>query len=250
MNKSFEGKVVFITGANSGIGEATAAAFVEAGATVFATARRTQALEEARKRHPKIHWLLNDVTKAKDVKATVESVFKEAARIDVVVNNAAVAIFGPLEAATEDSLRSQFEANVFGPTYVTQAALPALKASKGQIINISSAAGHKAAPGAAHYGATKAALESMTKSWALELAPHGIRVNALAPGPTDTPVFAKIGGSPEAAAAIMAAFVKQVPLGRAASTDEMARWVVSMADPTVTFMTGQVLSIDGGMGLT
>jgi NAD(P)-dependent dehydrogenase (short-subunit alcohol dehydrogenase family) len=133
---------------------------------------------------------------------------------------------------------------------VTQAALPALKANQGTIINISSAAGHKAVPGAAHYGATKAAVESLTRSWALEFAPAGVRVNAIAPGPVDTPVFDKAGFPAEMIPAVKASFVKQVPLGRMASTDEVARWVVAIAEPKVTWITGQVFSVDGGMSLT
>jgi NAD(P)-dependent dehydrogenase (short-subunit alcohol dehydrogenase family) len=117
-------------------------------------------------------------------------------------------------------------------------------------VNISSAAGHKPAPGAAHYGATKAAIESLTRSWALELAPEGIRVNAIAPGPVDTPGFDKSGIAPEMLAGVKAAFVEQVPLGRMGSAAEVARWVVAIADPGVTWLTGQVLSIDGGMSLT
>jgi NAD(P)-dependent dehydrogenase (short-subunit alcohol dehydrogenase family) len=126
----------------------------------------------------------------------------------------------------------------------------ALEVSRGTIVNISSAAGHKAAPGAAHYGASKAALESLTRSWALELAPHGIRVNAIAPGPTETPVFRKAGLPEEMVQPVKEAFVKQVPLGRMASTEEVVRWVVAIAEPSGTWVTGQVLSIDGGMSLT
>jgi NAD(P)-dependent dehydrogenase (short-subunit alcohol dehydrogenase family) len=248
--KAYEGKVVLVTGASSGIGEATVVAFQEAGATVFGVARRKEMLEAARALHPKIHWLLADVSQASQIVPAVEQVAREAGRLDVVVNNAAIFFFTPLEQSSEESVRRQFEVNVFGPTFVTQAALPALKASRGTIVNISSAVGHKPAPGAAHYGATKAALESLTRSWALELAPHGIRVNAVAPGPTETPAFEKAGLPPEMVAAAKAAFVKQVPLGRIASSDEIARWVVAIADPSVTWMTGEVLRIDGGMSLT
>ncbi|WP_394830429.1 SDR family oxidoreductase [Pendulispora rubella] len=246
---SFEGKVVLVTGANSGIGEAAVRAFQEAGANVFAIVRRQDALEIARTRHPKIHWLLADVSKSGDVKAAVETVVREAGRLDAVVNNAALFYPTPIEHSAEDLVRRQFEANVYGPTYVLQAALPALKEHRGTVVNISSAAGHMPAPKAAHYAATKAALESLTRSWALELAPHGVRVNAIAPGPTETPVFEKTGLPAEAVPGLKETFKKMVPLGRMATTDEVARWIVAIADPSVTWLTGQVLSVDGGMSL-
>jgi NAD(P)-dependent dehydrogenase (short-subunit alcohol dehydrogenase family) len=250
MSKGFEGKVVLVTGANSGIGETAAVRLQEAGATVFGLARREDAVAAARSRHPRIHWLLADVTNEAQVSAAVESAVKEGGRLDVLVNNAGIGAFVPLEQSTAEIVRSQFEVNVFGLTFVTRAALAALKASRGSIMNIGSAAGHKPMPSGSHYGATKAAVESLTRSWAVELAPFGVRVNAIAPGPTDTPVFEKLGVPKEAIGAVKAQFVKQVPLGRIATTDEIVHWIVALADPSVTWVTGQVLSIDGGMSLT
>ena len=244
MAKAYEEKVVLVTGANAGIGETIAAAFEKAGASVYAMARRKDALESARARHPGIHWLLADVSQPSQVATAVQALVREAGRLDVVVNNAGVFTFAPLEQTTEEMLRSQFDVNVFGATFVAQAALPALKASRGSIVNISSAAGHKPAPGASHYGATKAALESLTRSWALELAAAGVRVNAIAPGPIETAGFKKL--APE----VQQAFVSQAPLGRAGTEEEIAHWVVAIADPSVTWVTGQVLSIDGGMSLS
>ncbi|HEY3803729.1 MAG TPA: SDR family oxidoreductase [Kofleriaceae bacterium] len=249
MTSTFENKVALVTGANSGIGEAAAVALQAAGARVFATARRKDALESARAKHPRLSWLLVDVTKPDQVDHAIATITKEAGRLDVVVNNAAIFVFASLDASSDADIRAQFEINVLGTDRVTRAALPALRASKGSIINISSAAGHKPVANASHYGATKAAIESLTKSWALELAPHGVRVNAIAPGPTETAGFAKLAPSAEMLPVVRDAFVKNVPLGRMASPAEVARWIVTLADPANTWMTGEILAIDGGMSL-
>jgi len=250
MTQSYAGKVVVVTGANSGIGETVAVQFEQAGAKVFGVARRKEALEAARAKHPLVSWLLADVAQASQINAALEAAVKEAGRLDVLVNNAGTFALGSVEQSAEQMIRSLFESNVFGLVFSTQAALAALKASKGTIVNISSAAGHKPIPGGSIYAATKAAVESLTRSWALELASSGVRVNAIAPGPTETPVFEKIGLPAEMVPEVKKEFVKQVPLGRIASTDEVARWVLQVADPSVTWLTGQVLSIDGGMSLT
>jgi NAD(P)-dependent dehydrogenase (short-subunit alcohol dehydrogenase family) len=247
--QSFQGKVVLVSGASSGIGEAAVAKLAAAGATVFGLARRAS-VEAARARNPKVRWLIGDVGKPGDNAAAVRTVLADAGRLDALVNNAAIFEIGPIEASSEPLIRSQFETNVLGLTFLTQAALPALIESKGSILNLSSAAGHKPVPGAAIYGATKAAVESLTRSWALELAPKGVRVNALCPGPTETPVFGKLPIPAEMVPHVKAQFTAQVPLGRMASTDEVAHWIVAMIDPAVTWMTGAILSIDGGMSLT
>ena len=247
--KTFEGKVVLVTGANSGIGEAAAIAFQQAGATTFGIARRKDAIEAARAKHPAIKWLHGDVANAQQMAAAVASIVAEAGRLDVLVNNAAVFEIGPLGQSSEKMIRTQFDINVVGLVLATQAALPALTASRGTIVNLSSAAGHKAVPGGSIYAATKAAVESLTKSWALELAPLGIRVNAVAPGPTETPVFTKSIPA-EMVPAVRAQFTAQVPLGRMAEASEIATWIVQIAEPSVTWMTGNILNIDGGMTLT
>lgn len=250
MAPRFDGKRVLVTGANSGIGLAAAQGFAQEGARVYGLVRRPEAIEAARPSVPNAHWLLADVSSFEEVKTAVETLVREAGGLDVLVNNAAIFRFAPLEQASEALVRSHFEINVLGTSFVTQAALPALKASRGTIVNVGSAAGHKPAPGGSHYAATKAAVESLTLSWALELAPVGVRVNAVAPGPTETPGFDKMGIPAEAVPAVKAQFLEQVPLRRIGTPEEVARWILAIADPNVTWMTGEVLRIDGGMSLT
>ncbi|NVB85616.1 MAG: SDR family oxidoreductase [Kofleriaceae bacterium] len=241
--RSFQDKAVLVTGASSGIGEAAVAQLRHAGATVFGLVRRTDALEASKASHPDVRWLLGDVTRPDDCSAAMQVVLDQVGRLDVLVNNAGIFVYGSLENISEQSIRNHFETNVLGLIFMTQAALPALTASRGSIINVSSAAGHKAVPGNSIYGATKAAVESLTTSWALELAPKGIRVNAVSPGPTESAGFAKMTARDREET------VAQVPLGRKASADEVAHWIVAIADPGSTWMTGENLRIDGGMSL-
>lgn len=131
MNERFDGKVVLVTGANSGIGEAAAAQFAKAGATVFGIGRRKDALEEARARHPNIKWLMADVAKPNEARAMVEAVVTEGGRLDVVVNNAGIGTFGPLEALTDVQVREQFEVNVFGVSAITGGGPPRAQGEQG-----------------------------------------------------------------------------------------------------------------------
>jgi NAD(P)-dependent dehydrogenase (short-subunit alcohol dehydrogenase family) len=127
-----------------------------------------------------------DAADPQDASRTIGTVIERRERLDVLVNNAGAGAILPFEAATPLAITHIFAVNVFGPSLLTTAALHYLKASSGNIVNVSSTFGHKAAPALSHYGASKAALEYMTRSWALELASEGIRVNAVAAGPTET----------------------------------------------------------------
>jgi NAD(P)-dependent dehydrogenase (short-subunit alcohol dehydrogenase family) len=173
------GKVVIITGGSSGIGRAAALSFAEQGAKVLVTGRRASLLEETSSAHPGIAGLVADVALPDDAGRTVAKVIELWGHLDVLVNNAGAGAILPLAEATADKIASIFAVNVLGPCLIAAAALPHLARSKGSIVNISSTFGHKAAAGFSHYAASKAALEHLTRCWALELAPQGIRVMPL-----------------------------------------------------------------------
>jgi NAD(P)-dependent dehydrogenase (short-subunit alcohol dehydrogenase family) len=243
-------KVVIVTGGSSGIGRAAALAFAKLGAKVIITARRAAALEEAAAEHPNIFGLVADAAVPDDAARTIAKAVEEWGYLDVLVNNAGAGAILPLADATADRITSIFAVNVLGPSLLAAAALPYLTAAKGTIINVSSTFGHKPASGLSHYAASKAALEHLTRCWALELAPQGVRVNAVAAGPTESRALTGMMGlSPEQAAAIKDQERERIPLKRRGDPDDVARWIVQLADPTNDWVTGQVIAVDGGLGL-
>jgi NAD(P)-dependent dehydrogenase (short-subunit alcohol dehydrogenase family) len=241
--KMFDQQVVIVTGASSGIGEAAALAFHAAGANVFGFASSEASRAAAHAKHPAIEWLAADLTRRPQIDAAVEAVTRAAGRLDVLVNNAGIYKFAALPASTDELVRSQFEINVFGVIALTQACLPALLASQGSIVNVSSTAAHKPMRDQSVYGATKAAVEALTRSWALELGAQRVRVNAVSPGPTETPGIARLL-PPELLAAARAHITSLVPLGRIATPDDIAHWIVALADPRASWLTGQVIALD------
>jgi NAD(P)-dependent dehydrogenase (short-subunit alcohol dehydrogenase family) len=171
--------------------------------------------------------------------------------LDVLVNNAGAGALLPLQDATLERITDILAVNVVGPSLLTAAALPHLAVSKGVVINVSSTFGHKPAADLSHYAASKAALEHLTRCWALEMAPQGIRVNAVAAGPTESGALTGMMGlSPEDAAVIEAAERDQIPLKRRGNPHDVVRWIMHLADPAAEWVTGQVIAVDGGLGLT
>jgi NAD(P)-dependent dehydrogenase (short-subunit alcohol dehydrogenase family) len=153
--------------------------------------------------------------------------------------------------ATAERIMQIFAVNVVGPSLLTAAALPYLSAGKGAVINVSSTFGHKPVAGFSHYAASKAALEHLTRCWALELAMHHVRVNAVAPGPTESGALTGMMGlSLEEAAVIEEQERRQIPLKRRGNPNDVARWIVQLADPASDWVTGQVIAVDGGLGVT
>ncbi|MGH8810560.1 MAG: SDR family NAD(P)-dependent oxidoreductase [Advenella sp.] len=244
----FENKVVLITGGGAGIGLAAAAKFAAGGAQVVITGRRPVALAQSAQTVPGIDHLVADAGKPGDAMRTIDEVMRRHGRLDVLVNNAGAGAILPLSEAGAEQISDIFSVNVIGPSLLATAALPYLKQSVGNIINVSSTFGHKAAAALSHYAASKAALEHMTRCWALELAPDGIRVNAVAAGPTETDFLSeRMKLSAEQIAQVKSEERALIPLGRRGLPIDVAGWIVALACPEAGWITGQVLTVDGGL---
>ena len=240
-------RTAIVTGGTRGIGRFTAEGFVAAGANVVVASRKADACTETaadlnaigRGRAIGVPAHLGDLD---DVARIVSVAAAEFGRIDIVVNNAANALTQPIGEFTPEAWDKSFAVNMKGPTFLIQAALPALEATgNGSIINVISAGAFLQSSFVAMYAAAKAAMMSFTRSFAAELAPRGIRVNALAPGTVDTDMTRANGVE---AADRMA---KASPMGRAAHPDEMVGPMLFLASDASSFMTGQVLLVDGGL---
>ena len=250
MNK-LDDKVAIVTGGSSGIGRAAALCLARLGAKVIITGRRPAMLEQTIAEHSNIEGFVADVAEPKDAARTLARAIDSRGRLDILVNNAGAGALLPLKDATPAQITNILAVNVVGPSLLTQAALPHLAAAKGTVINISSTFGHRPAAGLSHYAASKAALEHLTRCWALELAPLGVRVNAIAAGPTETGALrGMMGLSPEDAAAVEEAERARIPLRRRGKPDDVARWIVHLADPASDWVTGQIITVDGGLNLT
>ncbi len=250
LDSHFAGQVVIVTGAGTGIGRAAAAAFATGGAHVLGVGRRPQALADSAAHHPSITTLTIDVTQDNAPDAVVKAALDRWGRVDIPVNNASAFAAMPLAQATPDRISELLAVNVLAPSLLARAALPHLKASHGAIINVSSTFGHRPAAGAGHYAASKAALEQLTRSWALELAPDGVRVNAVAPGPTESDALIAAGLPETVIDQIKTDEAARIPLGRRGDPAEVATWILRLADPHTTWLTGQILTVDGGLELT
>ncbi|MFH8798092.1 SDR family NAD(P)-dependent oxidoreductase [Streptomyces sp. NPDC017936] len=238
--------VVAVTGAGTGIGRATARAFAAQGAHVLAVGRRTEPLEETADGHDRIVPLAADITADGEPGRIVGTALEMYGRLDVLVNNAGIVHSGALGTLTPQTIVSQTATNLIAPVLLAQAALPSLEASGGVIVNVSTSVGQRAWPGSSVYAATKTALETLTRSWAVELAPRGVRVVAVAPGAIDTPIGEHQGLTPERTAAVRRWQLAHTPLGRIGRPQEVAWAITRLAAPAASFITGVVLPVDGG----
>lgn len=244
---SFQGRVVLVTGGNSGIGYSTAELFAQSGAQVYITGRRPQAVREAAERIG--HGTVGIVADAADRTANervVGEIKKRHGALDVVFLNAGVASFSPLEEQGAEGFDTMFHTNVDGLYFTLQATLPLLREGSSVIFNASIVA-NKGFANTSVYSATKAAVRSLARTAAAELAPRGIRVNSLSPGPIETPIYGKLGMPAQAVEELGKGLAAQVPLGRFGKPEEIASAVSFLAGSGASFITGIDLPVDGGL---
>ncbi len=245
--KKFEGKVAVITGGNSGIGLATAHAFANHGAKVVIMGRNTASLEKAKTEiGARCLAVQGDVQNLEDIDRLFSETQKTFGSVDIIVANAGVATFQPLGDVTQDSFETMNNINVRGVFFTVQKGLP-LMDDGGSIILTSSILGTKGFVGTSVYSATKAAVRSFARTMAAELAPRNIRVNAVSPGPIETPIYGRLGVPEEQLDAMKDGFVSLVPLGRMGRPEEIATTVLFLASNEASFITGVELCAGGGI---
>ncbi|MDO6585370.1 SDR family oxidoreductase [Salipiger sp. 1_MG-2023] len=238
-------KCAIVTGAARGIGLATADLFAENGWKVALVDRDQSELAQAAAERPDMLALPLDVSIPEQVDAIIAKTLDWAGHIDSLVNNAGVAEFGPIADCDFTAWRRVMATNLDGVFLCSQAATPALKQSRGSIVNIASISGLRASTLRVAYGTSKAAVIQLTKQYAAEFGEHGVRVNCVAPGPVRTKLAMAVH-SPE----IIAAYHDALPLNRYGSERELAEAIVFLASDKASYITGQVLAVDGGFDST
>jgi len=241
-----EAKVALITGGNSGIGLATAKRFVNEGAYVFITGRRKEELNAAVKEIGRnVTAVQGDVSNLADLDRLFAQIKKEKGKIDIVFANAGVAKYAPLGEITEEFYDSIFDINVKGVLFTVQKALPLLRDGASIILNASIVAS-KGFSSNSVYSATKAAVRSFARTWTTDLKDRRIRVNAVSPGPIDTPGLNELLASSETGNQRKKMISNGMPLGRLGTPDEIAKAVVFLASDDSSYITGTELFVDGG----
>lgn len=243
----FAGKKVLVTGGNSGMGFETAKEFIREGAEVFITGRNQETLAAALKElGPKAKMAVSDSGSLKDIATLAETIKKEFGHLDAAFINAGIAHFVPLEEITEKHFDDTFNTNVKGPLFLVQKIAPLFK-NGGSIVLNASVVAQMGFPGSAVYSATKAAVVNLAKTLSTDLLSKNIRVNTISPGPIDTPIFARMGGTAEQIQQTHDHMAAQVPMKRLGTVGEIAKTVLFLASSDSSFILGSDISVDGGI---
>ena len=240
--KRLEGKVAVITGGSTGIGLATAKRFVDEGANVFITGRRQNELDAAVSEIGKnnVTGVQGDVSNLEDLDRLYNTVKDQKGRLDVLFANAGIGEFAPLGEISEEHFDKIFGINVKGVLFSVQKALPLFQ-DGGSIILTASVGGSKGNPASSVYSASKAAVRSFARTWTVDLKHRKIRVNAISPGPIDTPIF-----TGEEKVEELKRLINTVPMGRKGNPDEIAKAALFLASDDSSYVTGIELFVDGG----
>ena len=254
MAEELKGKAALVTGATSGIGRATALRFVAAGARVALVGRRADALaaveEEIARRGGEAFPVQADVTKEDEAERAVAQTVERFGRLDVLVNAAGILANGTVESTSLAAWDEMLNVNLRAVFHLMHLGVPHLEAARGNVVNVSSVTGLRAFPGVLAYCVSKAGVDQLTRCAALELAPRGVRVNAVNPGVVRTEVHLR-GGMPEADYANFLERSKQThPLGRVGRPEEVAELILFLASERASWITGATYSIDGGRAQT
>jgi NAD(P)-dependent dehydrogenase (short-subunit alcohol dehydrogenase family) len=248
INQRFAGKVVLVTGGNSGLGLAAAQAFVEEGADVIITGRDQASIDTAvAGLGAKATGHHADVSLLEETRRLMQLVGARHGRLDVLFANAGIARFGPIGGMTEAIWDELMGINLKGLYFTVQQALPLMGKGSSIVLNASVAA-DIGTPNSSIYSASKAAVRSLGRSLGAELVERGIRVNVVSPGPIDTPIFSSLGMPADAAGDLKKTFAAGVPMKRVGNAEEVARAVLFLASSEASYITGVELPVDGGRG--
>jgi len=240
-------KTALITGGNSGIGFATAKLFIEEGAEVVITGRNQETLDKAAKElGAKVLAVKSDVSNLSELDSLFSTIKEKFGILDVLFANAGIAKIAPLEEVTESHFDQHFNINVKGLFFTVQKALPMLSDGASVILN-ASIVKDKGFAGMSVYTATKAAVRSFARTWTSELAPRGIRVNSISPGPIETPIYERMDMPKDQMDEFAGSIAEQVPLGRFGKPEDIAQAALYLASDASRYAAAIDLVVDGGL---
>ncbi|MGH8882688.1 MAG: SDR family NAD(P)-dependent oxidoreductase [Stackebrandtia sp.] len=251
---TFEGRVALVTGGASGMGLQSARLLARNGANVHLADIRTDAVEAAAKElsaDGEVTGHTLDITDRQGCTSLVQRVEADHGAVDILVNCAGMAMsFTPVDEVDPDLYRRIMTVNVDGTFWLCQAVIPGMRTrGRGSIVNFASAVVTRPRPGLSPYVAAKAAVIGLTRTMAIELAEHGVRVNCILPGATDTPMLPQFVGADADMAAARQVYESSIPMGQLAQPEDIARGVLYLSSDAASFVTGETLAIDGGRGI-